>query len=260
MKLSELLTNQRIIIQLKWGDQKIEISADVIENIDNALYVTPYVHEGSVLELNITPDKGVVCVVFADNPTNGKRISWRNVELTTVRRKDSMAYCIKTYGFNNIATIDDRRLHERSFVRVDGQLYDGQSDDGIIVNVRDISDIGLSFYAPKGYFPKSSQVMITFTDSVNEKEFNVRVECSVTRSNIEDGKTVIGCKILGENRDYKLYGLLKRLNEKNQYRAKKSDSAIEISVVNEAADKEADKEADKDADKESATICISGEK
>ena len=226
MKLTEMLINQKIILQFLWGEQKIEVYSEVLESDGIAAYVSPYVHNGSVIEMNITQGSNVVCNVFTDNPNNMQRISWKNIELTTVKRGGRPVYCLRTYGFNAVATHDDRRLHERIAIDVNGRVFDGDGEDGVSVVVHDISDVGISFYAPNFYVPKSGQQVILFTDTIDEKIFEVRVECSVFRSNPNKDNVLIGCKIVGENKDYKLYGLLKRLKEKNKSRQKSSEENI----------------------------------
>lgn len=215
MKLTELLTNQKIRVQLIWGEQKIEFSSDVIDKDDGAVYVTPYLHGNSVLELNIKRDKGVICNLFADHPVTKRRISWKNVELTTVNMDNRTLYCLKTYGFNIIAIPDDRRLHERIPMQVDAIIQDGKNGDEEGVTIRDISDIGLSFYARKGYEPKAQQIIVYFSDMIDHRVYDIQVECAISRISTEENNNIIGCRIIGENKNYQIYGLMKRLKAKS---------------------------------------------
>ena len=214
MKIVDLLINQNVNIQITWGEQNIEFPSYVIDKIDNVVFVKAYKHNGNELQLNITEGAGVICNLFTDNSQTGQRISWRNVELTTVERNGSVQYCIKTRGFNNIAKPDDRRHNERTVVDVDGTVIDPLNDD-VFVTVHDISGVGVSFYAAESYSPKSQQIKVQFTDTIDKKEFSVQVECSISRVNIEKGRTIVGCKLVGENRDYQLYRLIKHLKNKN---------------------------------------------
>lgn len=232
MKLTELIINQKLIIQLNWGERKIEFFSEVLEKEASEIFVTPYLHNGSALELNVTRDKGVICNVFADNPVTNKRVSWKNVELTTVSRNRRMLYCLKTYGFNHIASLDDRRLHERVIVDVDAELFDDSSDIGERVVVHDISDIGISFIANESYIPKSQQVVATFSDTIGTRTFSVRVEGSITRVTKEDGHAIVGCRVIGESKEYQLYGLMKRLSEKNGKKMSETDGGVMSSEEN----------------------------
>lgn len=213
MKLTELLQDQSIIVQLLWEEQKIEFTSSVIAHEEAAVYITPYIHNGKELELNVTSDKGVACNIFADEPITNNRVSWKGVELTTVSRDDSTVYCIRTRGYNAVSNIDDRRLDERIQLNIDARLLDPQNGD-IGITIRDISGTGLSFYASETFVPKSQQVAVTFTDNIGEIVYSVKAECTISRISKEDGHNIIGCKLIGENKDYKVYELLKRLRGK----------------------------------------------
>lgn len=233
MKLTELLINQNIIVQLIWGEKKIEFYSDVIECNETAVYVTPYIHNGSVLDLNVIPGKGVVCNLFTDEPNTKQRISWKNVELTTVTRNNEKQYCLKSYGFNKVASLDDRRHHERIHLDITGTVFDEAAEGGVDVVIHDISDIGISFYSSSDYVPKSQPILVTFTDAIDEKSFDIKVECTITRTMQTANGPLMGCRVIGDNRDYHIYGLLKRLKEKNHNK----DRSIENSDNNLDVDK-----------------------
>ena len=219
MKLTDLLLNQSLVVQIVWGEQKIEFPSNVVEIQDEMAYITPYLHNGSALQLSITEGAGVVCNVFTDSTVTGQRISWRNVELTTLDRNGRTLYCIRTRGFNNIANPDDRRGNERVVVQVDGTVIDKQNDEELNVMVYDISGVGISFHAPKTYVPKSQQLVIMFTDVIDKRTFSLRVEGTVSRVNAEEGHTTVGCRLVGENRDYQIYRLIKHLRGKSGMRS-----------------------------------------
>lgn len=226
MKLTELHLSQRVIVQLVWSEQRIEFNSDVLDKDDTVIYVSPYEHGGSALELNVTGDKNVVCNLFADDPATNQRISWKGVELTTIDRDGRVVYCIKTHSFNNIANPDDRRLHERIAVQAGAFVFDEQSIEGEKVVLRDISDIGVSFYTSKEFEPSSQHVTIAFSDSIGDRTFDIKVDCSVSRVSKEDGRNIIGCRLLGENKNYQIYGLLKRLKSKSGSVTKEIDSSV----------------------------------
>ncbi len=216
MKLTELPVNQRMTIQLLWGEQKIEFFSNVIEKDDSVVFVSPYFHNGSVLELNVTPDKNVVCNLFTNNPSTKQRVSWKGVELTTVTRNDKTVYCIKTNGYNHVAKHDDRRKHDRVVISARAQVFDGQQDECTDVVVYDISDIGLSFYAPNSFSSSGNQLTVVFSDTIGEKKFDIKVQCAIARMTNKLGNRFVGCRIVNENKDYQLYGFMKRLGDKNK--------------------------------------------
>lgn len=224
MKLVELPENQRLSIQLLWGEQKIEFFSNVIEKDDSAVYVSPYFHNGSELELNVVQGKGVICNIFTNDPSTKHRISWKNIGLTTIVRNDKMLYCLKTNGYNHIAKHADRRIHDRLIVKTKGRVFDGQASEGVDIIVHDISDIGISFYAPKTFLAKTHQLNICFSDTISEKTFDVSVECTIARTASRAGNQFVGCRIKTENKDYQLYCFMKRLGAKNKNRIAKPEN------------------------------------
>ena len=166
MKLAELLQNQEIIIQLVWDEHKIEFYSKVIEK---------------------------------DNPTTEQRISWRGLSLATVNRDNKTVYCLKAHCYNAESNLDDRRLHERVEIQVDGLLLDSERGD-IDITIHDISDNGISFYVPRDYELKSQQLSISFTDTIDERIFNIQAVCEISRVNKEGERTLIGCRVLEENK------------------------------------------------------------
>lgn len=225
MKLIELLTNQGLIVQLIWGEQQIEFSSEVVDKEGTEVFVTPYLHDGSPLELNISASKGVVCNLFTDDPFTQQRISWRNVDIATVERNDEVLYSVTTSAFNINSAQDDRRQHDRVVVQAKAKVFDGLVIDGLEVLVHDISDIGISFYAPSSFETQSNQLTITFTDTIDDKPFNARVGCTIMRTTPKAGNILVGCKVTDKNKDYQFYGFLKRLKYKNKNRTKEVEES-----------------------------------
>lgn len=226
MKLVELLLKQDLIIQLILGGRTLEFHSIVLGKENASVYVSPYIHNGAPLELNIVEDKGVICNIFTDDPNNKQRISWKNIELTTVLWKERIAYCLKTHGFNNISNVDERRLNDRVVINCEGTVYDENSDDGIEVIVHDISDIGISFCAPLSFTPTSSQLFVSFADTINGKGYFVKVECSIARTKEDDDQVLVGCRIVGDNKDYHIYRFMKYLASKNPKHSQGLEHAI----------------------------------
>lgn len=211
MKLSELLKNQELNVQIKWDEKIIEFSSFVLECDKYVVYITPFNYKGKELELNISGNSNIVCNLYTNDEDN-KRISWKAIELTTVERHGKKVYCLKAHAFNNVSCVDDRRSHERIPIQVDAWLFD--MDDTESVTIHDISDNGLGIYAPCNFEPKSRQILISFTDSIGKETFNFKLECDIARMKNENGVLVIGCRLTGENKEYQVYELMKRLRIK----------------------------------------------
>jgi len=90
MNLSGLVVGQQLIVQVIWGERKIEFYSYVVAPTPNGLYITPYMHNNSPLDLKIDTSGKVQCNVFAASPEDGHRISWESVELHTVKRQGSV--------------------------------------------------------------------------------------------------------------------------------------------------------------------------
>ncbi len=86
--------------------------------------------------------------------------------------------------------------------------YNGEP---LVVTIEDISDVGVAFYAPKDFLPSTNQMTLHFADFIGTREFRVRVHCQITRAQDKAESVLYGCKIMGDNKDYLLYGCLKRL-------------------------------------------------
>lgn len=216
MKLTELYVGQRTVVQLVWGEKKIEFFSNVLNTTDKGVYVTAYMHQGAPLELNVDSDSKVECTLFAHSSEHNHRRSWKNVELSTVSYNGTKAYYITTSAFNHYSKHDDRRKHDRVIIHKNGQVYDAVSKQDIAIMVHDISDIGISFYAPPSFNPSANQITVTFEDVVNNRLLKVKVECIPVRTHKVNGQAFWGCRIANENKDFLLYGFLVRLVNKRK--------------------------------------------
>lgn len=213
MKLNELVIDQKIIVQINFGEQKIEFYADVLEIKDEDIYTTSYIHNDEVLELNIETHHGITCNIFADDLTNGKRVSWKNVKIQTVDSDNDKIYHISTSTFNRHSHEDDNRKHDRLVIRKNAHVFD--KGEFIDIIVHDISDKGISFYASPSYKPSANQLTIVFADSIDDKNYQLKLECQIARTEKKPGVVFYGCKIIGENNDFLKYGFLKRLKKRH---------------------------------------------
>lgn len=241
MKLVDLFIGQRVVIQMTWGEQKIEFFSNVIAQEENGIIITPYMHHDSPLELNVDGLSDVVCNLFASLADNNQRRSWKNVELKTVNRNKDIVYFISTKGFNHMSKHDDRRKHDRMIIHKQGKVYDAGSGKETSIMIHDVSDIGISFFTATSYQPRSNQLTVVLVDKVNNKDFSMKVECSPVRRHVQNGMMFWGCRTIKENKDYLLYCFLVRMmnnkkiithkEEKNEMQAE----TVELkSVIDEA--------------------------
>lgn len=214
MKLNELLINQQVIVQFKFNGETIEFCSNVIGQDMDGIYISPYLHNNMPLKLNINMDDSVICNIFADDVSKGQRVSWRNVCLSTVNKDSRMLYFIETSKFKALSNNEERRKKERIPVKKKAQLYDANNGTYTTIVINDVSENGISFYTNVNFAPSSYQLDIIFEDNIEEKLFNLNINSSVTRTEKQQGHLLYGCTIKGENKDFLLYVLLKKLSYK----------------------------------------------
>ena len=213
MEIKELVEGQKVEVEIMWGDQKIEFSSELVAKDEKGIWVLPYIHRGRTLELNIDTIDDVVCSLYALNGNN-TRVCWKNLELKTLPRGGAALYYLVPHSYNRVASNDDRRRHERIVIHKQGKVYDKLIDQYAEVMIHDISDIGISFYAPPSFQPQSNQLTVYLKDYIDDREFDMKIQCSISRMQQRVGTQFHGCRIIGENREYTLYGCLKRMRKR----------------------------------------------
>lgn len=214
MKLADLMVNQKIVVQILWGERKIEFDTEVKGKEEKGVLVGTYQYQGGPLELNIDSSSNIICTIYADDPRTGQRVSWKNVALKTIDSSKGRVYEISTYGYNNMAKTDERRRSNRMIIKKSGKVYDADKDEYTDIIVHDICDIGLSFLAPESFNPSAYQLTVTFEDIVDSKTFNVKADCTVTRVDKKNNLVLYGCKLVGQNKEYLLYSCVFRKTKK----------------------------------------------
>lgn len=215
MKLTELVMNQPVILQISWGERQIEVKSKILATDENGVFISPYLHNGSPLEFNIDTNSNVICSLYADNLSANERISWKNIKVNTVTWNGGMAYQLRTGGFNDYSKVDDRRSNKRIVIHKKAQAFDPINANTSDIIVYDISDNGISFFAPPAFEISSKDVTILFSDAIDGKHFQMKIECAISRNEKRAGNVFYGCKVTKENKDYLVYSFLKRLKKSN---------------------------------------------
>jgi len=214
MKLNELSENQLITIQLLWGSLQFEMPTSVSSASNNGVYADIYYYDGR--ELKIVEDNTATCNVFTIDPKTKNRISWNNVYISTVEKNGKSFYYIQNRSFDDTSSDSDRRNNSRIVFHKKGHVIDSAGKNEADIMIHDISDKGISFYAPMTFTPETKQLMITFSDVVEEKEFNLKISCRIKRTYNKAGNVFYGCSLLEENKLYSLYGFLLKLQKKKK--------------------------------------------
>lgn len=212
MVLQDLDKNRKVIIQIVWGERDIEFPSHVVDSDVEGIYIEPYLHNGNPLKLSIDPSGGIPCHLFGDDTENGTRVSWRNIRLETVERGGQTLYHLSTMAFNRQAKTAERRAHERNVVRKMGNGSD-TAGNVIQVMVHDMSDNGISFFAPASFTPNSKNMTVGFADSLGGELFRVQAECRIVYRTAKSGTIFYGCEVLNGNSDYFLYGCMQRMQK-----------------------------------------------
>lgn len=191
----------------------IEFRTEIFDRDEDGIYATPYIHHGQPLVMDIEPKSGVICNVFGDDPATNRRISWRNIELHTVQKDEKTAYYLKTSTYNEMANHDDRRDEERVVITKRGKVWCEKEKDAVEIRVHDVSNKGISFYAPTSFSPESNIVVVSFKDNINDYDFAFRLNCKTVRTKNQAGNVFYGCQVMDDNKDYLLYGCLRRMKK-----------------------------------------------
>lgn len=211
MELTDLQGADNIIIQIHWSDKKIEFKTEACGRMEKGIYVNPYLNNGRPVELNIKSHSDIQCDVIANDPNTRKRVIWKNVELLTVNVNEITVYSLTTSNFNRLGKDNERRNAERISVRKEGEVWDEINSRNVQIMVYDISDNGLSFYAPHSFIPIGGNQRIYFKDRVKEQVFDIEIVCKIVRAEQKGGLMFFGCMIMEDNKEYLMYYCLKKL-------------------------------------------------
>ena len=213
MRVTDLARNQEIIVQINWGDRRIEFESNVLGRDERGIFISPYLHDDKALELEIDNSNQVSCNIYTDSD-EGKRISWKNVLVSTVTHAGERTYYVMPRFFNVFAKPDERREHERIKVHKQGKAVDTLTRITTDIMVNDVSDVGISFYAPSNFSFSSNRVIILLNDMVSGSKFHLNVECAVARTEKKVGTQFYGCRVVGDNKDFLLYAFSKKMEKK----------------------------------------------
>lgn len=227
MELRDVVGTKNLVIQILWGERTIEFGTQAVERYEKGVLISPYVYQGGPLELNIEIKSNIIVNLFADEPGTGHRVSWRNLELQTIYKNKEMFYYISPAAFREKATIDDRRLHKRIVINKVGSAWEKDVNQVSNVRIYDVCDNGISFYAPSSFAPVTNRLTVSFVDTVGDRVFELRVDCSVARTEQKAGNQYYGCRITEANKEYMIYGCLKRLAETKQNVGKTTEQTEE---------------------------------
>lgn len=241
MKLNQLKPGADIIVQMVMGKTKIEFHLEVMAGDDDGIYTNPYFREGKPLELNINSNPNVVCNIFGEDTYVNKRVSWNNVKLETVHYDKRIMYKISTMLFNRDSHSGERRSHERMLDEILGTVVDLEGKDRE-VNIHDVSDNGIAFYADNSVSINHDRFVLNFSDVVKKDSFRFKLNCKIIRARKGDKNCFFGCEVIDPPHDYLLYTFVIKL--------KAHDEEVMAQKVGRRDPEETDAESPEEAPKE----------
>lgn len=214
MKLNELRAGADIIAQMVMGKNTIEFHLKVVTIENDVIYTTPYLREGRPLELNVNYNPNVICNILGEDLYARKRVAWKNVKLETVKHDGRILYKISTMLFNRDSQSGERRFHERMLDEISGVVEDINGHEQVI-NIHDVSDNGISFYAAAGVDINHDRFPLHFEDKINNESFSFKLICKIVRVKTDINGLFFGCEVLDPPHDYLLYTFMFRLMSAN---------------------------------------------
>lgn len=226
MLLSRLENGSIVNLELVTEDSKYELISRVSGASKNALLVEILSSERQLASLKKSDYIHAVYNLYADD-TDGKRIGWHNVDVRSINYKQHSYRGIFTKSFNQNSSLTDRRTSERiKLVNMFGQV---RSNDGSLheVTLYDISNTGIAFLCEDDEF-LNKRIMVHLEDEINNKYYNLNVNCTCIRTGKADGKTLFGCSIAEADMAYLNYIFAKKLSfKKANIEVKDTPSEIE---------------------------------
>lgn len=214
MRLQDIPNGQAVILQIEWGTQIIEFPLEIAEKDTGSIFLTPHIYQGTPLKINIDSSSGIRCNLFTVSQESNTRIGWKCISVNTLNKSGNIVYHVTSNSFNSYSSLDERRESSRVLVHNNGKVYDVISDTYTDVIIHDVSDTGISFLAPNNFECKSPQPIVTLSDIIDGKEYIISVPVTLTRMQKKPGAVLYGCRVVGESRNFLIYGLLKKIKSK----------------------------------------------
>lgn len=210
MNLLDLSRRTQLTLEISWGDNRYEITTQVVGSSEDGLLIEPLQYDDKVLDFGIANRKKIIFNLYVVEPNSNIRQVWKAVDLKTVVYKGRVYYTVKTSAFNMNSTPSERRTNNRMQVDVKGVLELGKDQTGISVHVVDVSDSGISFTTDTEVEIDKMPYTLHFTDIVKEETFNLKVKCVWARRVEMDDKILWGCRISEVDRKALTYISLKK--------------------------------------------------
>ena len=212
MKLNELLSGNEVVLEIIWGTAKYSVQTNVLAVNAKGVLLHPYVYRGEKMMLDSGYDDVSFNLYFVD--ASGTRLEWKNVSVVVERYKGEVYYLVRAGLLANKSFNSERRANLRTMVDSAGTVQCGE--DFYNVRIKDISDVGVSFYIDASIKIRNIDLVVSFADIVLNQSFEINLPCRVVRIvGQDDGTVLYGCQVFNPPMEVMAYTFKKRLEYKN---------------------------------------------
>lgn len=194
MLLEELDPGSKITIMVGIGNQTLTFDSILEEPSDKGVLTTPVYREEKLVGFRT---KGLIIHIQVTNISDQKVYEFADVEILNVKTQDEQIH------HKMICKTPGKQINRRSAVRVwlgfDGVAMIGAQRAPYEVTVKDISISGISFVFHQDLNVEPGTVVsVVFNDPDKRMKFNISA-IIVRTAQLEDGKTLYGCRLNQES-------------------------------------------------------------
>ncbi len=213
MTIEELAPGQPVKIEVIIGHSSFELSSVVVgTDKSTGILIEPYLFENNVVDFSAYKKNDIVFNIHCIDKISGRRMAWRNVALSLINYKGKSYYSVDSRGFGSRAVSSDRRKDDRSMLYCTGDC--NIAGKKFPINMIDISDSGLAFFAKEKFADKGDAVGVNFSDVAHGTDFFMELYCKIVRVEERTDGIFYAGTISEKHNKFLAYLCFKRLDEK----------------------------------------------
>ncbi|MCR5665887.1 MAG: PilZ domain-containing protein [Eubacterium sp.] len=223
MYLDELLTGERVFLEMRKGSSVYEVVTKVVGTAhvdERQALLQPFSYKGKVMDLG---NHGVSDVVFSIYTVDGnhERIGWSNVKIRMVEYKGQKYYAATSQKFHERSDVAERRENERIQVHIPATMLARAEQRTYPVEITDVSDSGIAFITKKDLVMVNRHCQLTFSDEINGSDYDIEVDCTcVRKESTNDGMYIYGCEVMDASQQMLAYVYIKKIMDHYKERNK----------------------------------------
>lgn len=218
MIIQDLSENQKIEIEIMWGDKVFTIPSTVVGKQNTNVLLKPYSMNGTEIRVHENA-RDFMFNIYTIDPKTHFRVGWNDVELRSTEYKGVHYYICSTKNYLLYANDSERRNQIRTRINLTGTATEIENKKSHVVHIHDISATGIAFLASKDHEFEKIHLRIEFSEVINEEDYSFSIRAQIVRTDtMEDGRVLYGCKFLETPQDLLMYVFLKRSLERELVR------------------------------------------